>query len=55
MNTYCKVCSQELHVGDSMLLHIFQEHPRQFVNMIIQLNPEIVEMTHNLFTIGPEK
>ena len=43
-DTHCKICDKQMEFGDSFVLHIFQEHPRQFVNILIELNPKLVSM-----------
>ena len=53
-DVYCKICDKRLTVGDSLLLHIFENHSRQFVNILIELNHQIIVMADKYFEYRPD-
>lgn len=52
-NVYCKVCDKLMEIGDSMLGHIIANHPYDFANILITLNPQIISITDICFEIRP--
>jgi hypothetical protein len=51
---YCKLCDYRLTVGDSLIHHIFVYHSQAFVNLLIDVDPQLIVKADRYFEIRPE-